>query len=207
MTIKKPAQSKKGYLIDKDTIVIQRDLTKLDLFVKKFVKILKRHSDYLIVSGYVSICSGRARGTEDIDILIPAMDKLKFHKLFLDLQKSGFWCYQGNSSDVYRYIANLNSVRFAETNKMFPNIELVPFDNTKKAKAFEFKNPQKMRVKNFEFKIPPIEFEILYKEIVLKGKKDIEDARHLRTFFSEIIKTEKFKEYKPIISSENDPEN
>ena len=53
-----------------------------------------------------------------------------------------------------------------------------------------------MRVKNFEFKIPSIEFEIIYKELVLKGKKDIEDASHLRTFFSGMLKEEKFKEYR-----------
>ena len=87
-------------------------------------------------------------------------------------------------------------------NEIFPNIELVPFNQTKKAKFFEFSHPQKIKIKDFEFKIPPLEFEILYKEIILKGKKDIEDAKHLRTFFSEIIKEEKFKEYEPIILSE-----
>src|SRR3989304_4144961 len=96
---------KKGYLMDKGVIVIQRDLTELDLFLKKFVEILKKHSDYLVVSGYVSICSGRARGTEDIDIIIPAMDKPKFHEMFLDLLKNNFWCYQGDTSkEVYPYM-------------------------------------------------------------------------------------------------------
>jgi hypothetical protein len=85
---------------------------------------------------------------------------------------------------------------------MFPNIELVPFNQEKKAKSFEFTHPQKIKVKDFQFKIPPIEFEILYKELILKGKKDIEDAKHLRTFFSEIIKEERFKEYEPIIRAE-----
>ena len=199
---------KKGYLMDKGVIVIQRDLTELDLFLKKFVEILKKHSDYLVVSGYVSICSGRARGTEDIDIIIPAMDKPKFHEMFLDLLKNNFWCYQGDTSkEVYPYMWSLDSIRFAKKNELFPNIELIPFDRAKKAKVFEFKHPQKIRVKNFEFKIPQVEFEILYKEMVLKGRKDIEDAKHLRTFFSEIIKTEKFKEYKPIIEHEDDPKN
>ncbi len=59
-----------------------------------------------------------------------------------------------------------------------------------------------MRVKDFEFKIPPIEFEILYKERVLAGKKDIADAQHLRVFFSDILKKERFKEYEPIIKGE-----
>ena len=69
-------------------------------------------------------------------------------------------------------------------------------------KFFEFSHPQKIRIEDFEFKIPPIEFEILYKEIILAGKKDLADALHLRTFFSKILKEEKFKEYEPIIREE-----
>ena len=195
--------SKKGYVIEKDTIIIQRDLTELDLFVKKFLNILKKHTDYLIVSGFVSIATGRTRGTEDVDILVPVMPKEEFSKLFNDLSQNDFWCYQGDSPlRVYENIKNLDSVRFAKTNEIFPNIELVPFDKTKKAKSFEFNHAIKLKIKNFEFKIPPLEFEILYKEIILKGKKDIEDARHIRIFFSDIIKREKFNEYEPVIRSE-----
>ena len=195
--------SKKGYILENDTLVIQRDLTELDLFVKKFLNILKKHSDYLVVSGFVSIATGRARGTEDIDIIVPVMEKEKFAELFKDLGKNDFWCYQGDSPEyVYDYIKNLNNIRFAKKNEIFPNIEFVPFDGTKKAKFFEFSHPQKIKIEDFEFKIPPLEFEILYKEIILSGKKDIEDAKHLRTFFSEIIKEDKFKEYEPIIKAE-----
>ncbi len=196
---------KRGYVLEGDVIVIQRELTELDLFLKKFLGVLKRHYGYLVVSGFVSICSGRARGTEDIDIIVPVMDKAKFKGFFKDLEKNNFWCYQGDKAEsVYSYIKSLNSVRFALKNQLFPNIEFVPFDKSKKAKSFEFKHPQKIRVKDFEFRIPPIEFEILYKEIVLKGKKDIEDAKHLRIFFSDIIKKEKFKKYEPIVRSELD---
>ena len=195
--------SKKGYVLEKNTIAIQRDLTELDLFAKKFLNVLKKHTGYLVVSGFVSIATGRTRGTEDIDVIIPVMEKEKFTKLFKELEKNNFWCYQGdNPKDVHAYIKSLNSIRFAKTNEIFPNIELVPFDQTKKAKFFEFSHPQKIKIRDFEFKIPPLEFEILYKETVLKGKKDIEDARHLRTFFSEIIKEKNFKEYEPVIKGE-----
>ena len=195
--------SKKGYILEKNTIVVQRDLTELDIFAKKFIDTLKKYTSYLVVSGFVSIATGRTRGTEDIDIIIPAMEKEKFITLFKELDKNKFWCYQGDDPEnVYTYIKNLNSIRFAKTNEIFPNIEFVPFDATKKAKFFEFSHPQKIRIKDFEFNIPPLEFEILYKEIILKGKKDIEDAKHLRTFFSEIIKEKKFKEYEPIIRDE-----
>lgn len=196
------AKTKRGYLIKKNIIIIQRDLTELDLFVKKFADVLKKHSDYLIVSGYVAICSGRIRGTEDIDILVPAMNKKKFKDFFIDLKSHGFWCYQGDNLDtVYDYIKSLNNIRFALKNEMFPNIEFVPFDETKPLQFFEFNHPQKIRIQSFSFKIPQIEFEILYKEKVLKSKKDVEDAKHLRTFFSDILKKDKFEKYNVIIKN------
>jgi len=195
--------SKRGYILEKNAIIIQRDLTELDLFAKKFLDILKKHTNYLVVSGFVSICTGRTRGTEDIDVIIPIMEKEKFITIFKDLDKNNFWCYQGDDpQEVYTYIKNLNSIRFAKINEIFPNIELIPFDKTKKAKFFEFSHPQKIKIEDFEFNAPPLEFEILYKELILKGKKDIEDAKHLRTFFSEIIKEKRFKEYEPIIRDE-----
>jgi hypothetical protein len=188
-----------GYSIEKNVIVLNRDLTKLDIFVRDFISVLSKYSDYLIVSGYVSISSGRARGTEDIDILIPIISELKFQDLFIDLTKNGYWCYQGDTPDVYDNLKNLNSIRFAIKDQLFPNIELVPFNHTKPMQEYEFSHPQKMRIKDFEFKIPPIEFEILYKEIILAGDKDKKDASHLRTFFSEILKEENFDEYRKII--------
>lgn len=119
------------------------------------------------------------------------------------MQENDFWSYQGdNYEEVYSYIKNLDGIRFAKTNEMFPSIEFVSFDETKKAKAFEFKYPPKMKIKDFEIKVSPIEFEILYKERVLASDKDLADAKHLRTFFSSIIKEEKFKEYEKIIKEE-----
>jgi hypothetical protein len=193
----------KAYRIEGDAIVINRELTDLDLFVRDFLEVLKRHSDYLIVSGFVSISTGRTRGTEDVDVLVPVMEQARFDKLLNDLKKSGFWCYQGETAkEVYPYIKDRTSIRFARTGGIFPNMEFIPIDETKKAKFFEFKHPQKMRVHDFEFNVPPIEFEILYKEIILKSKKDIEDARHLRAIFSDLISQTKFKEYEPIIRQE-----
>jgi len=193
----------KGYELKDNVLIIKRELTSLDLFVKDFLSILKKYSDYLVVSGYVSISTGRTRGTEDVDIIFPIMEKSLFSSLFEDLKKNNFWCYQGdNAEESYSYVKNLQSLRFARINEIFPNIEFIPFNKTKKAKLFEFSHPQIIKIKDFEFKIPPIEFEILYKEIILAGKKDIEDAKHLRTFFSDILKQEKFKEYEGVIRSE-----
>jgi len=197
-------KTKRGYIIKEDVIIINRDLTELDLFVKKFINILNKYLECLIVSGFVSISAGRTRGTEDIDILVPIMAKEKFKELFNDLVRNNFWCYQGdNPNIIYRYVKQFTSIRFAKKGEVFPNIEFIPIDKTRKAKWFEFNHPQKIRVRDFEFKIPPIEFEILYKEMILGSKKDIADAQHLRTFFSDIIEKKRLKEYKPIIKSES----
>lgn len=193
----------KGYSIDGDTIVINRDLTQLDLFVRDFLDILKKHSEYLVVSGFVSISSGRTRATEDVDLLVPLMSKEVFKEIFEDLTNNGFWCYQSdNYNTAHEYLSSLESIRFARIGETFPNMEFIPINELRKAKYFEFTHPQKVRVKDFSFKIPPIEFEILYKEIILKSNKDLEDANHLRTFFSDILDNKKFKEYEPIIRGE-----
>jgi len=193
----------KGYYTENSAIIINRELTELDLFLKDFLEVLKKHSDYLVVSGFVSISTGRTRGTEDIDILVPLSDEIKFKELFEDLINNGFWCYQSDRyKEAYTYIKNYDNIRFAKIDEMYPNIEFVPIDESRKAKYFEFTHPQKIKIKDFEFKIPPIEFEILYKELILRGEKDIADARHLRYFFSDIIDKNKLIKYEKIIENE-----
>ncbi len=193
----------KAYFIKDNTIIINRELTKLDLFVKDFLDVLRKHLDYLIVSGFVSISTGRTRATEDIDCLVPKMDKIKFTLFLEDLFKHDFWCYQGDTlEEIWRYIEKGDNIRFAKKQEMYPNIEFILVDKSKPAKYFELTPPQKIKIKDLEFKIPPIEFEILYKEIILAGEKDIADARHLRAFFSDILKKERFEEYEPIIMEE-----
>ena len=196
-------EKEKGYKVENDTIIINRDLTELDLFVKGFLEILKKHSDYLVVSGFVSISTGRSRGTEDVDIIFPVMEKDIFKNLYEDLMKNGYWCYQAdNSEKAYDYVKHLSSIRFARIDEMYPNIEFIPFNETKRAKLYEFNHPQKIKIDGFEFKIPILEFEILYKEIILAGKKDIDDAKHLRAFFSGILSEKRFKECEPVIRRE-----
>ncbi len=100
-----------GYIVKNGTIILQKELTKLDLFVKKFLGTLIKYSDYLIVSGYVSICCGRTRGTEYIDIIVPVMGRDRFKNLFNDLERNNFWCYQGDTPDsVYITLKSTNAL-------------------------------------------------------------------------------------------------
>ena len=198
----------KGYSIKGEMIIIPRELNELDFFVRDFIHILKKHCDYLVVSGFVSISTGVTRGTEDVDILIEKPPREKFTNLFEDLIRNNFWCYQGDSVDsVYPYIEEMQNIRFAKKDNLFPNIEIIFIDESRKAKYYEFSHPQKIKINDFEFKIPPLEFEILYKELVLAGKKDLEDAKHLRTFFSEILDERRFTECRKIIMGDKSWQN
>jgi hypothetical protein len=42
----------------------------LDEFAIDFSKIVEKYTEYIIVSGFVAISSGRTRATEDIDMII-----------------------------------------------------------------------------------------------------------------------------------------
>ena len=64
----------KGYTLEGDVIVLNRESTELDLFVKHFLEVFKEYSDYLIVS----ISTGRTRGTENVDLLMPILNEERF---------------------------------------------------------------------------------------------------------------------------------
>ena len=194
----------KAYSIEGDVIVLNRELNELDYFVRDFLDVLKKHSNYLVVSGYVSICTGRFRGTEDVDVLVLLPSLEQFSKLFEDLYSHSFWCLQNdNFEECYNdYLTKQINLRFARKDQTGPNIEFIPVTKIKKIQFFELVHPQKIRIKDFEFKVPPLEFEILYKEIKLGSEKDFEDALHLRTMFFDILKEENFKYFKKIITKD-----
>jgi len=66
-------------------------ITTLDKFVLNFMKILEEYVDYVIVSGYVVILFGRARGTEDIDTIIRYIDSDTFASFYQKLSREGYY--------------------------------------------------------------------------------------------------------------------
>jgi len=167
------------------TILINgKVVTALDRFVASVTEIIKRYTDYVIVSGYVAILFGRARGTEDIDLFIDYMDKDMFRSFFEEILARGF--YFLNSDDVgeiYSMLRDGLAVRIAEKEKIIPNIEMKfkkdDFDryamNMAKVVTFE----------DIQFYISPIELQIAYK-LYLESDKDIEDAVYLWVLFEEM---------------------
>jgi len=187
--------------LDKKTIKIDRELNELDKFVLKFTKILEKHTDYVIVSGYVSILLGRTRGTEDVDIFIKKLDKKKFIILYNNLRKDGYWCLNDeDSNEIYEYLKDGLAVRFALKNETIPNFEI---KFAKKRLAIgSFEDRINVITKGGKIKISSLERQIAFKRYYLKSDKDLEDAKHIEEVFKNNIDHKKINIYKNLIMKE-----
>ena len=148
-------------------------------------EIIERYTSYVIVSGYVAILFGRARGTEDIDLFIDYMDRDTFRSFAGELLARGF--YFLNSDDVgeiYSMLRDGLAVRIAEEERIIPNVEMKfkkdDFDRYAMTMA------RAVMFDDIRFFISPIELQIPYK-LYLGSDKDIEDAVYLWVLFCEML--------------------
>ena len=170
-----------------------KTLSELDIFVLDFLSVLKTYTNYVIVSGYVTILFGRARGTEDIDIIIEKIDRGMFERFFSDLTERNYWFLNSDDqNDLFNMLNENLAVRIAKSGEIIPNIELKfvkdYFDN------FSLRNSLKVMIGDHEMKISPIELQIPYK-LYLSGDKDIEDAIYLYEIFKETIDRKTLKNF------------
>ncbi len=183
--------------ITKGKIVLKKELNKMDRFVLDFVKVLKKHSQYVLISGYVAILFGRSRISEDIDILMPKMDSKSFTVLYRDLCRS-FWCLNGaDKKELYDMLETGHSIRFGKKKKVIPNMELKFMKN--KVDEITFREKIQVHLGKNMLLVSPIELQIAYKENILKSDKDMEDALHLREVFKEHLDKEKVKYYEHLV--------
>ncbi len=170
-----------------------KTLSELDVFVRDFLNVLKAYADYVIVSGYVTILFGRARGTEDIDIIIDRIDRRTSERFFNDLIERNYWFLNSDDhNDLFGMLNENLAIRIAKSGEIIPNIELKfakdYFDN------FSLRNSLKVEIDGYGLNISPIELQIAYK-VYLSGDKDIEDAIYLYEIFKERINRETLKNF------------
>lgn len=169
-----------------------KQITLLDRFVLDFIHVLEPETPYVIVSGYVAILFGRSRGTEDVDILIPLLQKEKFQKLHKDLLFAGYEFLNAEDADgLYEMLIGKMGVRISEKGKFIPNIELKFFRNTVDRSVFQ--NRLEVVLPGAHVFISPIEIQIAYK-LRLGSPKDIEDALFLFEIFGKYLDKAVLKE-------------
>lgn len=174
-------------------IMEHKVLSDLDRFVLQFIHTLAYYTDYVIVSGYVSILFGRPRGTEDIDILIPSLPEKKFYTLFEELMKKEYFILNPEDSHgLYSMLEDGLGIRIAEKNTIIPNIELKFIKN--EFDLFSFKNKLQVIIDSNNLYISPFEVQIPYK-LYLGSPKDIEDALYLWDLVKNHVDRELMEEF------------
>jgi len=176
---------------NKREIKLDRELSKLDNFVLEFTKFL---SDYVIVSGYVSILLGRSRNTEDVDLLVPKMRLEEFEILWKKIHNAGFECINISIVSEAFDMLNEHAIRFYKGIPM-PNIEFKMIKNN--LEEYSFKNKIKVRMGKEVLYVSPLELQIAYKLFLSQGgnEKDLEDAKYIYELFKEKLNKEELLDF------------
>jgi hypothetical protein len=182
-----------------DTLTVSRELSALDKDVLEFTGILESCDvNYVIVSGYVAILTGRSRSTEDIDIILESLSETETERLVTELKNHGYWGMAMPLDEMYSMLSEGSRIRIAEDGAMYPNFETWFVSNEVEREALS--NPLTVMFDEGEVEISPLELQIAYKLRLAQASdslngKDFEDALHLYLTFEERFNTEQLETY------------
>jgi hypothetical protein len=182
-----------GIELRNGTLLVEREPNQLDELAIDFSEILDRFGiEHAYIAGYVSILAGRARSTEDIDILIEAIDEETAGELAETLDEEGFWGAAMPLTSMYEMLSNGDNIWVAPDDQVTPHLELKfardEFDRASLENAIE------ARIADETIPIGPLELQVAYK-LHLGAQKDIEDAIHLYILFEQSLSIARLKEW------------
>ena len=182
-----------------DSLTISREPSVLDEDVIAFTNVLDSCAvDYVIVSDYLAILTGRTRATEDVDIILNTLTEAETEALVSALKDHDYWGMAMPLAEMYSMLAEGDWIRVAAEGEMYPNFEVWFVSNGVEREAIS--NAITVEFDDSEIAISPIELQIAYKLRLAKGTKsttgkDFEDALHLYLTFEEQLKAAKLEGY------------
>lgn len=181
-------------------VISDKEITKLDEFVLEIINIIKKYVDYVIISGYVSIFFGRARGTEDVDIFIKDLSLNAFKELYEESLKLGYEWTIADPESLYKdYLKAKLPINVWKKDKPLLRVEMKLA--SKPSQLIAFQGIITVKFKDYELFMGDIESQIAYKRYIAKSEKDLADARHLELVFKNLDQ-EKIKEYRKLFEKE-----
>ncbi|WP_144903928.1 hypothetical protein [Halobellus captivus] len=174
-----------GIELRNGTLAVERELNQLDELAIAFSHVLDRFDiEHVYIAGYVSILAGRARSTEDVDVLIERIDEETAEALVETLDEEGFWGPAMPLTSMYEMLDHGDNIWVAPTDQITPHLEVkFPRDEFDRA---SLENAITAEIDDTPLAIGPLELQIAYK-LHLGAQKDIEDAVHLYTLFAESL--------------------
>ena len=193
--------------LSNDTLTVSRELSELDKDVLEFTQIFDACDvNYVIVSGYVAILTGRSRSTEDIDVILESLSEAETEQLVTELTDRGYWGMSMPLDEMYSMLSEGGRIRIAEDGEMYPNFETWFVSNDVEREALS--NPLTVTFDEGQIEISPLELQIAYKLRLAQAAdslsgKDFEDALHLYLTFEERFNTEQLETYVNKLGVEN----
>lgn len=182
-----------GIELRNGTLIVEREPNQLDELAIRLSKILGQFDiNHVYIAGYVSILAGRARSTEDVDVLIEQINEETAAKLAKVLDEKGFWGPAMPLTSMYEMLDNGDNIWIAPIDQVTPHLE-VKFVRDEFDRA-SLKNAITARIGGETVPIGPLELQIAYK-LYLGAQKDIEDAVHLYTLFEESLSVSRLEEW------------
>lgn len=167
------------------TLVVDREPNQLDELAIAFSEILDQFDiAHVYIAGYVSILAGRARSTEDVDVLLEPIDEATVESLVGTLREEGFWGPAMPLPSMYDMLDAGDNIWIAPDDQITPHLE-VKFTRDEFDRA-ALTNATTARIGGATIPIGPFELQIAYK-LYLGTQTDIEDAVHLYTLFEESL--------------------
>ena len=174
-------------------VVIEKEPSELDELVIDVVRILDEVGiEYVVVSGYVAVLFGRARATEDIDVLVEPFDEATADEAVDRLRDAGYWGSAMPLEDLYETLSDDLPVRIAEDGDIVPNIELK--FATDEYDHLSLQNTVTVRLSGNEIRVGSLEFQIAYK-LGMDTPKDFEDALYLYEVIGRNLNTNRLEGY------------
>jgi len=181
-------------------ITVDKEITEIDEFVIKTLAIIEKYTRYSIIGGYIAIFFGRSRATEDIDIFIKDPGFETFGRLFTELKRKGYELTIDDPKSLYHdYLKDNLSIRIWEKGFPLLNLEVKIAKSPSQKRAI--KERIAVRIGNITLYFGPIEGQIAYKRHIMKGQKDLEDARHLEIVFKDLNK-KRIEDYRKVFEDE-----
>lgn len=178
---------------DDDEVRIEKPPSDLDRLVLDVTSVLDEVGvDYAVVSGYVVVLFGRARATEDVDVIVERFDADIAAELAGRLADAGYWGPAMPLEELHDTLNDDLPVRVAEDGHRVPNVELkFPTDRYDRRSLRET-----VRVQFGEevLRVGGLELQIAYK-LHMGARKDFEDALHLHEVAEPTLNTAKLEAY------------
>lgn len=174
-----------GIELQGDTLLVDRSPSTLDELAIDFSSILAEHGvDHVFVAGYVAILTGRARSTQDIDVIVERMDGQTIDAVVDRLENCGYWGPAMPLSEMAGNLASETNIWVARDGDIAPHLE-VKYATDRFDRA-SLENSITAEIGESTIPIGPLELQIAYK-LYLGAQKDFEDAVHLYRLFEETL--------------------